>query len=74
MQPLTQEKELKKLINQRCDVFKALQRVRPEYTDEVATDKQSVVVWAETTVLRLVREIGEAVSRNSSGVSMVPSR
>lgn len=65
----TQEGRVK-TERQTRDILKALQKVRPEYTDEVAKDRTFMIAWAAMTVQGFFRKIREALSRNNSSVNV----
>ena len=64
------EEGIRKTERQTRDILRALQKVRPEYTDEIAKDRMFMIAWAAITVQGFFREIREALSHNDSSVSV----
>jgi hypothetical protein len=57
---------IKKTESQTRNLLTALQKLRPEYTDEAAKDKDWVIAWAAMTVQCFFREIRKALSPNEA--------
>jgi hypothetical protein len=55
------EEGIKKTERQTRKILNALQKIRPEFTDEVAKDGRDVITWAAMTAQGFFREIREAL-------------
>ena len=60
------EEGMKKTVDQARKILKALQKIRPELTDEVAKNKRDVIAWAAMTVQGFFREIQEALAKQGT--------